>query len=200
MANKRKAVIKLSQTDYATARGWTRGYVTQLKQAGRLVMTEDGKVDVEASDLLHKQTEDPNRDDVKARHAEKRGKDSKVDEIGGAKPVKPKKDPKPHDPDHLKFVEGRAKEQHFKALQAELDYKKNIGELVSMEDMKAAVTDLITIFRQNLENMPHRISAELVGKEINDIRSTLKHEINAELTNLERGCNEKIHSLNEATQ
>jgi hypothetical protein len=64
--------------------------------------------------------------------------------------------------------------------------------------MKAAISDLITTFRQNLENMPHRISAELVGKDINDIRIVLKQAVFHELSLLERGCNEKLNQQVEA--
>ena len=39
----------LSQKDFATAIGRDKSYITRLKQAGHLVMTEDGLVDVEPS-------------------------------------------------------------------------------------------------------------------------------------------------------
>lgn len=39
----------LSQKDFATAIGRDKSYITRLKQAGHLVMTEDGFVDVEPS-------------------------------------------------------------------------------------------------------------------------------------------------------
>lgn len=39
----------LSQKDFATAIGRDKSYITRLKQAGHLVMTEDGRVDVEPS-------------------------------------------------------------------------------------------------------------------------------------------------------
>jgi len=38
-----------NQTDFARAHGWSKGYVTKLKQDGRLVLTSDGLVDFEAS-------------------------------------------------------------------------------------------------------------------------------------------------------
>jgi transcriptional regulator with XRE-family HTH domain len=186
-------MLKLNQTEFAKHMGVTKGYVSQLKQAGRLVFAQDGKVDVEASKLRITETEDPNRDDVKERHAKERGADTKVDEIGKAK-----KEKAPLDPNKTTFSSARATEQKFKALGAELDYKERIGELVSKADMKAAVSDLVTTFRQNMENMPHRISAELVGKDINEIRTTLKQAVNHELHQLERGCNEKLNQQPEA--
>lgn len=38
-----------SQAQFAAANNWTRGYVTKLKQEGRLVFTADGQVDFAAS-------------------------------------------------------------------------------------------------------------------------------------------------------
>ncbi len=42
----------LTQADYARLRGWAKSRVTALKQAGRLVLTPLGRVDVAASDAL----------------------------------------------------------------------------------------------------------------------------------------------------
>jgi hypothetical protein len=185
----------LNQTEFADHMGWSKGYVTQLKQAGRIVFAENGKVDVEASKLLINQTEDPNRDDVKQRHADDRGADTKVNEIG-----KPKKEKEIKDPNRGSFSEARAKEQKFKALEAELDYEIRIGKYVARDDMQAAIADMVTTFRQNLENFPHHISAELVGKDITAIRQSLKHAINHELQKLVRGCEEKLNQRAEVNQ
>jgi len=191
-------MVKANQTEFAELMGWTKGYVSQLKQAGRLVFSVDGKVDVEASKIKIAETEDPNRDDVKARHANERASDSKVNEIGSHTATgKSKKDKEPKDPSRDSFSQSRAKEQQFKALEAELDYQERIGKLVARDAMKDAIGDMVTTFRQNLENMPHRISAELVGKDINDIRITLKQAVHHVLTQLEKGCNDK---LNQSTQ
>lgn len=173
----------LNQTQFAKHIGVSKGYVTQLKQAGRIVMTQDGLVDVEASESRIKETEDANRDDVKARHAAARGSEK-------AAPAEKKQAVK--DVNHVTFSEGRAKEQHYKSLQAELEYQRTIGELVPKADMQAAVADVVTTFRQALENMPHRISAELVGKDIDFIRSALKQECHQVLGELAREFAEKI--------
>lgn len=58
-----------------------------------------------------------------------------------------------------------------------------------------ADADLVTAFRQELENLPHRIAADLVGKDVDVIRTTLKQEVHAALTHLERECSEKINSF-----
>jgi len=173
----------LNQTDFARHIGVSKGYVTQLKQAGRLVFAEGGKIDVEASMLLINKTADPNRDDVKARHDAARAKEPST---------KSSRDGKMKDPNMVTFSEGRAKEQHFKALQAELEYKKNIGELVAKVDMQAAVADVVTGFRQKLENLPHRVSAELVGQDLQYIRTHLKQEAHDILNELSKEFTEKV--------
>ncbi|TWD49485.1 hypothetical protein [Pseudomonas sp. SJZ131] len=51
----------LTRTEYAVSKGWSRQYVGKLAQLGRLVLTMDGKVDVEASDQYLAMTSDPSR-------------------------------------------------------------------------------------------------------------------------------------------
>lgn len=169
----------LNQSQFAKHIGVTKGYITQLKQAGRLVMTQNDLVDVEASQLRIKETEDANRDDVKARHEIARnGKEGKKTAI--------------KDGDHVSFSDGRAKEQHFKALQAELEYKKSISELVAVHEMQLAVADVITTFRQSLENIPHLLAPTLIGKDLDFIRASLKAEMGNALRELEKNFDEKM--------
>jgi hypothetical protein len=178
----------LNQSQFAKHMGWHRSRVTHLKQEGRLVFSGDGKlVDVEESIKKIKETEDPNRDDVKARHEKERNEKDKSLET----PQEPTESYL-NEVDKIKFSEGRAKEQHFKALRAELEYKESVGQLVSVEDMKHAVSDLVATFRQGIENMPHRVAADLVGKDIDVIRSTLRQEVFNVLHEMQKNCDEKI--------
>lgn len=171
----------LKQIEFAKLLGVSRSYVTELKKNGRLVMTQNNLVDVEASQIRIQETADPNRDDVTQRHAAAKGR---------AETEKKKRE---RDPNHVTFSDGRAKEQHYKALQAEIDYKKTIGELVPMQDMKMAVTDMVMTFRQQLENLPHQLAPELVGKDHDFIRIVLKQRVHDALSDLERACSEKIN-------
>jgi hypothetical protein len=61
------------QAEFARQIGYDKSRITQLKNAGRLVMSPDGKrVDVEASIARIADTSDPGRMDVTERHAAKR--------------------------------------------------------------------------------------------------------------------------------
>lgn len=175
----------LNQSDFAKHIGVNKSYITQLKKEGRLIMAKTGGVDVQASINKIKETADPNRDDVSSRHAEKRMAIVELE-------VKPKKTVKEKTSSEVTFSEARAKEQHFKSLQAELEYQKAISEVVSTQEMRSAVGDVVTTFRQSLENIPHRTAPQLVGKELDFIRATLKQEISLALNEMERNFDEKL--------
>ena len=57
-----------TQADFARRLGVSRSHVTGLKHAGRLVLTDNGLVDVDASIARIDATRDPNRDDVNRPH------------------------------------------------------------------------------------------------------------------------------------
>lgn len=187
----------MKQIAFAEYLGVARSYITQLKQQGRLVMTERGLVDVAASIIRIQETADPNRDDVAARHAKERGAVTAVAAAAG-KTEKPAKQKREKDPNQITFADGRAKEQHFRALQAELDYKKAIGEVVLSAEVSHAVADMLMTFRQRIENRSHRISADLVGKDHDYIRAALKRDDHDTLADLQRACDERIKAQVEA--
>jgi len=114
------------------------------------------------------------------------------------KTEKPAKQKREKDPNQITFADGRAKEQHFRALQAELDYQKAIGEVVPVADMRHAVADMVMTFRQAMENMPHRLAADLVGQDHDYIRAALKREVHDTLAEMQRACDEKIKAQVEA--
>lgn len=71
-----------SKSEFARRLGVAPSYVTKLKDEGRIVVV-DGHVEVEASLARMEATKDPNRDDVRQRHA--RARDVKrLAEAGGA--------------------------------------------------------------------------------------------------------------------
>lgn len=152
-------------------------YVTQLKEQGRLVLTPDGKrVRVEASLALVRETADPARAGVTARHAAKRGQ-------GGAAPAAERQAPatgpddaedpegeglaNPADP-----VESSHARRRTKALadKAEADARKalrdeqvELGQLLQAEDVEHAVRSAVVAFRGALENLPNTIAPQLAA-------------------------------------
>lgn len=173
----------VTQVEFARMEGRAKSYITKLKQAGRLVMEGD-KVNVEASRARIAATADPNRDDVKQRWEEQRpqpaaASDPQTDKIGSS------------------YQAARAVKEKFAAMSAKLDYERAIGKMVERTEVEAAVEDVTSIIRQALEQMPHRTAPELVGKTLDQIRATLKQDIHAALSEMEREFSKRLVQIGE---
>jgi len=180
------AVNAVSQAEFARLLGVGRSYVTALKQSGRLVMDDQGRVLVKESQQRIAGSADPNRDDVKTRWAGERV----------AAPVPPPETPdEPEEPGGHDYQKSRAKKEHFLAEQARLSFERDIGKMIEKSEVEAATADVVTALRQALENMPHRTAPELVGKDLNAIRATLKQEIHGALAEMEREFTKRLHQM-----
>ena len=174
------AVNAVSQAEFARLEGKARSYITALKNAGRLVMTADGKVDVEASRARLTESADPNRDDVTQRWQQARTKTA---------------EPEPAEVMGNGYQAARAVKEKYAAMQAKLEYERAVGKMIEKAEVQAATTDVVTTLRQALENMPHRTAPELVGKDLNAIRATLKQEIHGALAEMEREFTKRIEAM-----
>ncbi|WP_288843519.1 hypothetical protein [uncultured Deefgea sp.] len=171
----------VSQAEFARQQGWAKSYVTKLKLEGRLVMDGD-KVDVAASRAKIAASADPNRDDVRQRHANERG-----NERGSESPSDNKAG--------SSYQNSRAVKERFAALTAKMEYEIAIGKLIQKSEVEDVVQDLATLFRQGLENMPHRIAAELVGRDVGGIRAVLKEAVIEQLKEFERNLDQRISAI-----
>ena len=172
----------VKQAEFARLIGVDRSYVTKLKRENRLVLDDSGRVLVEESKRRIKETADPNRDDVRQRWQEERG-GTDDDDGGGVEDSIENHD----------YQRARAKKEHFLAERARLDYQREIGELVPIADMRMAVADVVTTFRQALEQLPYRTGPELVGKDLDGIRAVLRQDIRAALSDMEREFSKRMN-------
>lgn len=77
----------MTKAAFADRQGWSRAYVSKLVRQGRLVLTADGKVDVQASDELLAASADPSKAAVAERHRQERVEKGVYAHIGaGAAP------------------------------------------------------------------------------------------------------------------
>ena len=186
----------VTQAEFARLMGWGRSYITALKKDGRLVLDGEGKVLVEESRRRLAETADPNRDDVKARWRNERGEQPAIE--ADAADLTPTDegdiDQLPESKSH-DFHAARAKKEHYLAEQARIEYERETAKLVEKAEVEAAVMDLITTFRQALENLPHRTAPELVGKGLDTIRAILKQEIFGYLSEMEREFSRRIAQM-----
>jgi len=169
--------LLMTQAAFARAQGCSKGWVTALKQAGRLVMDKRGKrelVDVAASLELIAATENLTREDVAARHEAERG--------GEDVPKAPAEVAAQHS-----YQEARAKKEHYLAEQAKHEHLKQIGAHVASADVERGGMDAGTAFRAAMENLPNQISAELAGEsDAERCAAMLREHIEYALKELER--------------
>lgn len=160
-----------TQAEFARLLGVAKSYVTKLKEHGRLVMSADGKlVDIEASKARIAATADPGKPDVSAQWKSRPPAAADDDETGTPS-----------------YQDARAEKERYSAKMAKLEYEKAIGKVVDKADVQAVVEDVITQFRQGLENLPYRLAPELVGLDLDGIRAALKQEVFDSLAKMQRG-------------
>lgn len=177
----------VSLSEFARLQNWSPSYVTKLKQLGRLVLTDNGKrVLVEESRARIKQTEDPNRDDVKDRHATAR--------------MGPPAEPSPlQDPNSRvgqSFAAARAVKERYLALTAQLEYERSIGKVVETAAVRAAGVEAGTVLRAALENWPDHLAPVLAEGDPDReqrIRARLAEQVELMLTEI----SDKLKALGE---
>lgn len=174
----------LNQSDFAKHIGVKRGYVTQLKTAGRLVM-QDGKVDVEASVLKIEETKDPSKQGVAERHKQDRAQNKssmpvisaqgQADEFSASGKA------------GSAYQQARAMREKYGAMQAKIAYEKEIKILLIADEARAAVADGDAIIRNRLESLPDTLAPQLAAE--NDeqkIRAMLMDQVEYLLNELSR--------------
>lgn len=62
----------MSKSDFAKLKGWNRSTATRYAEAGKIVVTPEGKVDVEASEKRLSEIADPRKEGVRRRHERER--------------------------------------------------------------------------------------------------------------------------------
>lgn len=168
----------LTQAQFARHLGVDRAHITRLKQAGRLVLTPAGQVDVEASEARIAATSDPAKAPVAERHAA--GRAAAVDGATAAKTAGEQMSDKVT----ATFQQSRAVRERYGALKAKAEYEAMIGKLVDADAARSAVADLCVNFRQAVEVWPDTIGPLLVQKDLNEIRQIMQEHAEALLLSI----------------
>lgn len=162
-----------TQSEFATLLGKDKSYVTRLKQAGRLVLAADGRVEVEKSQALIAATADPSRSAaVEARaneqmRQERAAPQAQESAIGNS------------------YQTAKAVNEKYKALTAKLEYERASGKLVDADEARLFAADLAASFRGALEILPDRLAPELVPlSETETVRAVLVESLEQVLTDL----------------
>lgn len=164
-----------TQAAFARRNGWARSYISELKLAGRLVLTDAGLVEVEASLIRIGETELGTRPDVAERNAQARGEPASGSQDAPGAP----------DEGAGTFAEARLLERRYKALRAKLDYEQQQGLLVPAADVQTQGRQIGALMRAALQTIPDRLSAELAAEtDPRRAHALLAAEIDRALANL----------------
>jgi hypothetical protein len=166
----------MSQSDFAAHIGVNRSHITQLKNAGRLVM-QDGKVDVEASIKRIDDTKDPAKEGVAKRHQQERSQ--KEQEKTEKAPIA--------SGSGSRFQSAKARREEANAELTEIDLQTKRGQLLIADEVKLAVADGDTVIRNRLESLPDILAPQLSAEtDEQKIRSMLMDHIESLLGDLSR--------------
>jgi hypothetical protein len=175
--------MRETKSAFARRLGTAPSYITELAQAGRLVLA-DGQVEVEASLARIEATRDPNRDDVRQRHAKARDEKRLAGMAGvssvafsdasqgvgqgdGEKKNAPAADSAPTAPSESAiqaaevFKKARAAKMHYEARRAVIRVARLQGRLADAADIRKFGTNDGATLRSLLENLPDQAAPRL---------------------------------------
>jgi hypothetical protein len=75
----------------------------------------------------------------------------------------------PGEPDDLNLSRENAREKHWKANKAEVEYLEHIGQLVDAAEMQSAVADAFTRVRSRLGGLPTRIRQQIPHLTVDEV-------------------------------
>lgn len=170
-----------SFSEFASLARFKPGYVTELRKAGRLVLTADGKrVRVAESLALIASTADPSRQAVADRHAAARQAAESPDDDQEPTPAPT--------PEQMKYQFSRAEREHWNAQAARRDYELSMRQLLPAAEVESAIADTVTQLRARLEALPDILAPQLAAEpDEAKCRTLLADEIEHALTELARG-------------
>lgn len=184
----------MKQIDFAKVMGVNRSTVSRWKTDGRLVLTDEGLVDVEASKARIADTA-AGRDDVAARHAQDRGATLPAAETASTNTG----DEGGDDGAENSRAYWVMRKERALALAAERNEAVAAGALIPRADVEAAVADVMTVARLAAENLPSHVSPLLVGKDLDGIRATLKSEIHDLLAQMARDFGARLQQMQQGS-
>ena len=192
--------------EFAAHLGCKPSYVTELRKAGRLVLTRDGRrVVVAESIALIEATRDPARAGVARRHAAKRAATRAASVDKAAKKATRRQAGAtaaagageaaddapltfiPEDPHTKRRAKALADKAEADARKALRDERVELGQLLQAEEVAAVITDATTTLRTAMENLPGQIAPGLAAATTEEqVRVLLTEAIETRLGDLAR--------------
>ena len=182
----------LSFSAFARANGWKPSYVTGLRHAGRLVLTDDGSAVRTAESLKRiNDTLDPSKVGVAQRHASNRASKAATpaqddtDDDGEDEGTSAPAAAAAADDGGSRYQRARAMKEGYLAAGAKLDYEARTGKRVDVAQVRQVAADMGTTLRRRLESLPVRLSAMVDERDRDRIHTLVTDHIEETLADLE---------------
>ncbi len=158
----------MSRAQFARRRSVSRAAVTQWIAAGRVVLTDDGLVDVTASEARLAQS------------ATDRGGKREAGISGGVQSGGNGRTPRGALPEPGSLLHARTRRAQARGALDTLEYRERIRELVELAEVARALGDLTGPALLQLDGMPDRLDARLAAEsDQRKVRQMLTDEIDA---------------------
>ena len=153
----------LTKSEFAARHGWSKSYVSKLAKQERLVLTDDGKVDAEATELLLAESADPSKAAVAARHEESRVERDVRSQLQPAHGPVPVLQPDAAPSGAYNFQKAKAHREYYLAQLAEAEFNKVQGNLVERQAVEDAAYSAGRMLRDQFLGLAPQLAAELVA-------------------------------------
>ena len=193
----------LSKSAFAAHIGKAPSYITWLRKNNRLVLsTDERQVNVEETIALIRETADPTKAAVSARHQEARVQRDVISQLSplvestpNMAAPQPVIGPAGKQPD---FQKARAHREYYLAQLAEAEFHKVQGSQVELEAVKTGAFNAGRLLRDQLLGMPPQLAPELAAMtDPWEIERRLTAAIRASLEDAERMSSaDLVHALN----
>jgi len=167
----------LTKSGFAARHGWSKSYVSKLAKQDRLVLSADGKVDVEATEVLLAESADPSKAAVAARHEEHRVERDVRSQLQPGPGPAATLQPDSASAGAHNFQKAKAHREYYLAQLAEAEFNKVQGNLVERQAVEDAAYSAGRMLRDQFLGLAPQLAAELVA--MSDPWDIEKHLVDA---------------------
>lgn len=175
--------MNVTKAEFARLKGWNRSTVTRYADAEKLVMTSDGLVDVDASELRLKALADASKEGVRLRHERERALRDAGGEYRG-EPGRHQGDgrdgsrgdstrPDPTDSSYLQLQKHRADSEAHRAALLSMERAEKEGRLVDRDMVRKLAFETGRLVQSRLMSMRHTVDPELACEPDPDKRAAI---------------------------
>jgi hypothetical protein len=154
----------LSKSQFAASQGWSASYITKLKDQGRLVFNDDGKlIDVPATLAILKRTQDPGKESVRQHHADERSEKHVGSHVKFNAPPGDDQAADKSAVNNPKYWDAKARREDMLADLAQLELGEKRGVLVDRKRVEAMSFAAGRMLRDAVLGLPTQLAPQLAN-------------------------------------